>query len=254
MTFQPPPPGPPGGPPAPPPPPGKWGPPPAGGSRPGAFDPKTVNPLDWALLGIGVVLFLFSFFEYYTVSVGPYSDSASAWHFGSGSFLGWFAFIAGLAAAVIVALGLFMPTVKLPVANYVAAVGLFAISAVLYILGFIVIGPDDSSCGGNSACENAFSDAFGFGFSYWLSFILVIAGAVIALMRAQQTGAQLPGPLAGVPTIGGGHKSQAGIGGHAAQPGYGQQAPGYGAPPAPGPGPGTAPPPPPPGGGYGPPQ
>ena len=62
MTFQPPPPGPPGGPPAPPPPPGQWGPTPAGGSRPGAFAPKTVNPLDWALLGIGGVLFLFSFF------------------------------------------------------------------------------------------------------------------------------------------------------------------------------------------------
>src|SRR3954462_3514670 len=118
MTFQPPPP-PPGGNPPPPPPPGQWGPPPGGGypAPQGGFDPKTVNPLDWALLGIGVVLLLFSFFEYYPVDVGIVSDSAGAWHFGSGSFIGWFAFVLGLAAAAIVALGLFMPAVKLPVAN-----------------------------------------------------------------------------------------------------------------------------------------
>lgn len=208
MTFQPPPP-PPGDNPPPPPPPGQWG-PGQGGAQ--SFDPKTVNPLDWALLGIGALVFLFSFFAYYTVDVGAFSDSTGAWHFGSGTFIGWFAFILGLAAAVIVALGLFMPAVKLPVANYVAAIGLFAASAVLYILGFFVIGPDDSQCLGNSQCENAFDDAFGFGFSYWASLILVIAGAVVALMRAQQTGAQLPGPLGSIPNIGA-KGPQGGIGG-----------------------------------------
>ena len=227
MSFQPPPP-PPGGappPPPPPPPPGQWGPPPGGG-QPG-FNPSSVNPLDWALLGIGAILFLFSFFEYYSVSAGGFSASDGAWHFSSGSFIGWFAFLFGLAAAVVVALGIFMPAFKLPVANYVAAVGLFGVSTLLYIIGFFAIGPDDSACGGISACENAIDNAFSFGFSYWLSFIAVIAGAVLALMRAQQTGAALPGPLASIPTIGGGKG---------------------GSTPPPGPG---APPPPP---GYGPPQ
>ena len=267
MSYQPPP-QPPGG--NPPPPPGQWGPPPGAG-RP-AFDPKTVNPLDWALVGIGVVLFLFSFFEYYTASIAGFSDSSGAWHFGSGSFIGWFAFIAGLAAAVIVALGIFAPSMKLPVANYVAAIGLFALSAVFYILGFFIIGPDDSGCGGNTQCENLVDDAFSFGFSYWLSFILVIAGAVIALMRAQQTGTRLPGALAGLPNIGqrgpqggvgGGHPGYGqqppapGYGPPPQQPGYGQQppqpGPGYGPPPGgqpPQPGPGAPPPPP----GYGPPR
>jgi hypothetical protein len=243
MTFQPPPP-PPGGTP-PPPPPGQWGPPPTG--RPGGgatFDPKTVNPLDWALLGIGGVLFIFSFFEYYSVSVGGFSDSTGAWHFDSGSFVGWFAFILGLAAAVIVALGIFMPAIKLPVPNYVAALGLFAASAVLYILGFFIIGVDDSQCLGNSRCESALDDAFGFGFSYWLSFIAVLAGVVITLMRSQQTGTKLPGALGNLPNIGQ-HGPQGGIGGQ--QAGYGQPPQGgYGQPPQ-----GGAPPPPPPG--YGPP-
>ena len=246
MSFQPPP-GPPGGPPPPPPPPGAWGPPPGGQS---GFDPKTVNPLDWALLGIGAILFLFSFFQYYTVDYGGISVSDGGWHFGSGSFIGWFGFIAGFAAAVIVALGIFMPAFKLPVPNYVAAVGLFALSTVFYILGFFIIGPDDSACLGSSRCEDAVDNAFGFGFSYWLSLIAVIAGAVIALMRAQQTGAPLPGALGSLPNIGS-RGPQGGIGG--GQPPY---------PPAPGPGPGGPPPPPPgynpppppPPPGYGPPQ
>ena len=154
MTFQPPPPpqGPPGGTPPPPPPPqgpppgqppGQWGPPPGqpgpGGS--GGFDPKSINQFDWALLGIGVLLFLFSFFAYYTVDVGAFSDSTGAWHFGDLSFIGWFAFLAGLAGSVVVALAIFMPHVKLPFPNYVAALGLYAISAILYIIGFIAIGP-----------------------------------------------------------------------------------------------------------------
>jgi hypothetical protein len=198
------------------------------------------------LLGIGAVLFIFSFFEYYTVSAGGFSDSAGGWHFSDGTFIAWFAFILGFAASVIVALGIFLPAFKLPVANYVAAMGLFALSAVLYLIGFFIIGPDDSQCLGNSACENAIDDAFGFGFSYWLSFILVIAGAVIALMRAQQTGAALPGALGSLPNLGqrgpqggvhGGQQYPAA--GYGAPPGYGapqQPAPGYGAPQQPAPG------------------
>jgi len=208
MTFQPPPPPPPppgppaGGPPAGPPP-GEWGPPPGQGpSGAGGFDPKSVNQFDWGILGVGALLLIFSFFDYYTVSVGPISDSTGGWHFSDGSFIGWFAFILGLAGAGVVALGLFMPHVKLPMANYAAAILLFGASAVLYILGFFIIGPDDGVCGGVSACEDAIDNAFGFGFSYWASLILVIAGAVLAMMRAQQTGATLPGPLNNMPKIG----------------------------------------------------
>src|SRR4051812_29036179 len=104
MTFQPPPPPPGGNPPAQPPgpnpgpPPGQWGPPPGGGypAPQGGFDAKTVNPHDWAIIGAGVLAFLFSFISFYsgaditfeghTQSVD--GGSASAWNdvFGGGFF------------------------------------------------------------------------------------------------------------------------------------------------------------------------
>src|SRR5690348_14070625 len=90
MTFEPPPPPgsvpPPSGeqdqwapPPAPPgygaPPPaqpqGAWG-PPQGSPYPAprsTFDPKTVNPLDWGILGAGLLAFIFSFIDFYTAGV-----------------------------------------------------------------------------------------------------------------------------------------------------------------------------------------
>ena len=84
MTFQPPPP-PPGGNPPPPPPPGQWGPPPGGGygAPQGGFDPKNVNPLDWGIIGAGVLAFIFSFINFYTYSAkGGFSGVSvdqSAW-------------------------------------------------------------------------------------------------------------------------------------------------------------------------------
>jgi hypothetical protein len=212
MTYQPPPPPPPGpgGPP-----PGQWG----GPARPG-FDPKTVNPLDWGILGIGALMLIFSFFGYYSWSYEgfgvSYSASLSAWHFGGGTFVAWFAMIIGVLAAVVVALGLFLPTLNLPIPFRIAALGLFGISFLLYVIA--IFAHEDFGPGG------------GHGFSFWISLIFAAAGAVLALMRVQQTGGQLPGPLAGLPNIG-------------------AKAPGgspTGQPPA-GPPPGYAPPPPPPG-------
>jgi uncharacterized membrane protein YidH (DUF202 family) len=219
MTFQPPPPG--GNPPAPPPPPpGQWGPPPTGPSRPGGgFDPKTVNPLDWAILGISfLILIPFSFFGYYSFGAGGFSVSYGAWHTTGGTFLAWLAMIIGFLAGVPVALELFMPAFKLPIPSRLLSLYMFAASFILYIIAIFAhddFGPDG-----------------GHGFSFWLSMILVLAGSVLSLMRMQQTGAQLPGPLANIPTIGGPRGSQGGAG------------------PRPGPGPGPNAPPP----GYGPPQ
>ena len=95
MTFQPPPP--------PPPPPGY---PPPGGQQPRpGFDPKTVNPLDWAILAVGLLAFIFSFISYY---VGRLSTSGSCFGFSGGStgsesawhgFFGWFAVLCAPLAA-----------------------------------------------------------------------------------------------------------------------------------------------------------
>ena len=192
MTFQPPP-----GDTPPPPPPSQWGPPPGGG--PAKFDPKTVNNLDWGILGIGALLFIFSFFGYYTwdfpsyhvggVSVGGGSVSYSAWHTSGGTWLAWFAMIIGVLAAVVVALELFMPQLKFPLPSRLLALAMFAFSFLLYVIAIFAhddFGPDG-----------------GHGFSFWLSLILAAGNAVLSLMRLQQTGGTLPGPLNSLPRIGG---------------------------------------------------
>jgi hypothetical protein len=246
MSFQPPPP-PPGG--TPPPPPGQWGPP--AGSQPG-FDPKNVNPLDWGILGVGLLMFIFSFIDYYTYGAKRVCETVSGQRIcggGGGSsvdqsawsgFFGWFALLLAIAGSVLVALELFMPQMKLPVPNRLAALGCYALATVLLILALFVV-PDYG--GGGPGYDQAVEEGHGFG--YWASLILAIAGTVLALMRLQQTGGKLPGALGGLPNIGQ-HGPQGGPGGQPPQPG-----PGYGPPPGPGPQPGPGAPPPP---GYGPPR
>ena len=104
--------GPPPGSPPPPPPGGGYGPPASYGSGPGPsgtgkFDPKTVNPLDWGVLGAALLALIFSFFAFYAYDPKGIAktecssrqaslnsvekqlcggDTASAWH----GFFGWF--------------------------------------------------------------------------------------------------------------------------------------------------------------------
>lgn len=202
MTFQPPPPPPPppAGPPTPPPPPpGSWGPPPGQGPTGGggSFDPKSVNQLDWAILGAGVLAFIFSFVSYYTFSpthCGSLCDGISvdenAWH----GFFGWFAMLAALAGSAAVGLALFQPNVKLPMANRAIAVIAYAVASLCVILALFLV-PGYLGYDGSGIDK-------GHGFGYWISLIVILAGLVLSLMRAQQTGTSLPGPLNNVPKIG----------------------------------------------------
>lgn len=175
MTFQPP---------APPPPPS------GGAGGPAPFDPKTVNNLDWGILAAGFLTFIFSFFDYYTASYGPYSGSENAWH----GFFGWFAMLLAVGGAVCVALELFAPHVKLPMPNRLLGLGLFAVATLCVILALFV-SPIDVPSGSGFDTGN--------GFGYWASLIVIIAGTVLSLMRFQQKGGQLPGALNKIPNIGG---------------------------------------------------
>lgn len=213
MTFQPPPPPPPppppqSPPPPPPPPPGQWGPPPGQGpsGSGGGFDPSSVNTLDWAIMGAGVLLFLFSFIDFYsgvTLTVNGHSESfsggsASAWHsvFGGG-FFAWFAMVFGLAGAVILALQVFGNGVKLSIPSRALTFLLFGVGFVFEIIAiFVSPGYSYSGFGGSA------SASIDHGFGFWFSLILLAAGAVLSLMRAQQTNTALPGPLANLPKIG----------------------------------------------------
>jgi hypothetical protein len=195
MTFQPPPPPPagppPGGPPPPPPPPPPGQPPvgpPSGpgwggpANRPGGgFDPKSVNPLDWGILGAGVLAFIFSFVSYYTFSQGPFSVDESAWH----GFFGWFAMLLALVGSAVVAVEVFAPQVKLPAPNRLIALGAYALAAICVILAsFITPGYLGYDVGAGVDT--------GRGIGFWISLIVILAGAVLSFMRFQQTGGQLP--------------------------------------------------------------
>ena len=223
MTFQPPPP-PPGGnpPPPPPPPPGQWGPPPGGGG-PHGVDPKNVNPLDWGIAGAGLLAFIFSLFNYYTISVniegiGGGSASANAWH----GFFGWAAALLAVAGGALVAMELFAPQMKLPVTNRVAGLGCFGVATLFVIIALFTNAYDDHGIKGVDT---------GHGFGYWASLIVIVAGTVLSLMRVQQTGTKLPGALGNLPNIGA-KGPQGGIGGSGGTPPP-PPPPGYGQPPAP---------------------
>jgi hypothetical protein len=203
----------------------------------GGFDPKSVNPLDWAILGIGFLVLIFSFFGFYTASnsggagFAAASKSAGAWHeiFGGG-FFGWIAMVFAVAGTVALAITLFAPQIRMPFPGRLIALAGFAAGLLCELLA-VFIHPKFFHESATILGQH-FSADFGHGFSFWISLVLILAGAVLCLMRLQQTGGQLPGPLGNVPNIGG-HRS------------------GNRPPPPPPPGPGYGPPAG--GGGYGPP-
>ncbi|MGX7680961.1 hypothetical protein ACSMXN_18905 [Jatrophihabitans sp. DSM 45814] len=154
-----------------------------------SFDPKTVSPLDWGIIGAGVLTLLFSFFGYYKYSVKisilgssqSNSDTFSAWH----GFFGWFAALVAFAAAVLLAAEL-IAKMTLPFPVRLVVLGGFGLALLCTILAlFVVPGPSGFSGAGVSFDK-------GHGFSYWLSLIILIAGTVLSYLRFQQTGGKLP--------------------------------------------------------------
>lgn len=171
-----------------------WG---ASAGSEGSFDPKAVNPLDWTLLGIGFLALIFSFFGFYTFKAAGYSESFSAWHdIAGGGFFGWIGMVFAVLGAAALAVLLFAPHVRLPMAGRLLCLIGFAAAAICELLA-IFVHPTfvNVSVFGTHV-------TFGHGFSFWLTLILVLAGTVIALKRAQQTGTPLPGPLSNIPKIG----------------------------------------------------
>jgi hypothetical protein len=177
--YQPPPPPPPQQGYAPPPPPSGYPPPPPpqpayppqGYAQPGyppapsgsgvKFDPKSVNPMDWAIFGVAFLAFIFSFLPYYTVSASfegiSRSDSESAWH----GFFGWFAIILVLAAAGLLAIELFAPQLKLPVPIRLSSLIGWAVATLSVILALVVF-PEDVPDGlGRSGADHRRGGAVG---------------------------------------------------------------------------------------------
>jgi hypothetical protein len=288
--------GPPSGPPGSPPAGGGYGPPPsygsggpggagvpgaAGAPRSSGFDAKSVNPLDWAILGAGLLALIFSFFAFYSYdpkgvaskecssSASSLSsvekslcggDSASAWH----GFFGWFGVLLLVVAALAVAMALFAPQVSLPVPARLLGAGLAALGVLMIIVSLFVIPdwPPIADLGVSSSAYDKVIDN-GVGFSWYIVLLLGLVITALSVMRHQQTGGSLPGRGASAsgagPSTEYGQPSgyargqEPGYGTPGQQPGYGTpgQQPGYGTPAqqpggyaAPQPGQGSVPPPP----------
>jgi hypothetical protein len=169
--------------------------------------------MDWALIAVGALAFLFSFISYYKFSVsgaGSLGDSASysAWHdIDGGGFVGWFGIIIALVGTVVVGLSLFAPqvTIPVPVPPRLLALYVFVAAAVFEILALVLhpkFGSDN---------EDGFKASFGHGFGFWLCLLLAIAAAVLSYLRLKATGGKLPWEKSGnatPPPYSGGYPQQ----------------------------------------------
>ena len=212
-------------------------------SRP-AFDAKSVNPLDWAIIGGAIVAFIFSFFEYYTASanvngvlnacraqaeqagvdpslcssavssqnLSSASDSVGAWSHG---FFGWFGVLLLLGAAVMTLVAVMAPQAKAPTQVRMFALAAAGLGLLCTFIALFVDPAVPNTSGIPSGVSVSDLVDIGRGFSYWIILIVSVALAVAAFLRFQQSGGQLPGR-----------------GGSAGAPAYGAPA-GYGTPPAP---------------------
>jgi len=164
---------------------------PIGGGYPApssGFDISKVAPFDLGIIGAGVLAFLLSFFSWYTVSFsGIYGGlggfgadySGSAWN----GFFGWFAVLLAVAGAAVVAVSIFMPTLKLPVPIRLVALGAFAVSVLSMLLALVVFPEDVPDVSGIDT---------GRGWAYWVAFLVIIAGLVLSVLQFLKGGGTLP--------------------------------------------------------------
>ncbi|HEY3713092.1 MAG TPA: hypothetical protein VGL39_01095 [Jatrophihabitantaceae bacterium] len=167
-------------PPIPPPATQQWSaPPPAqqSASSGGGFNPAAVDRFDWGILAAGFLAFIFSFVSYYTASFHGASGSINAWH----GFFGWFAMLVALLASGLLAVHIFAPTVQLPVPVRLTVLGGYAVATLCVVLAGLI---DAESV------PSPYSSGRGAG--YYLSLIVILAGAVLSFLRLRATGGKLP--------------------------------------------------------------
>jgi hypothetical protein len=161
-------------------------------ARRGGVDPASVKPMDWGIMAAGVLALIFSTFDYYTATAkaagNSASDSISAWH----GFFGWFATLLALAGAIVLAVHIFAPAVQLRIPVRLTVLGAFLLSVLCMIIaGFVT--PGAKSSGELSATLGVqVSIDYGRGAGYFLSLIVILAGAVLSFLRLRETGGALP--------------------------------------------------------------
>jgi hypothetical protein len=153
------------------------------------LDVRTVHPLDWAIVGAGLLTLIFSFTSYYTyemkqtcVTVGGAQvcgdgGNGGDWNAFHGYF-GWIAMVLALTGSVAVALALLVRPARPSGTIRLIGVIDYALATVSVVIALFLI-PDPFGIRGFNK---------GHGYGYWISLILIIAGLVMSLMRWQATG------------------------------------------------------------------
>lgn len=142
------------------------------------FNPATVAKGDWAVLGIGVLMLIFSFFGWLTADLGPDgSISQGGWH-------GWWVLIQLILLAIVVVKAVQVFTGNLR--KEIPGVALAGAGALLVLLTLI-------------ALIQAFNQDFGIGpgFGIWVYFILSFGLTYFLALSAQREGKlpfKVPGP------------------------------------------------------------
>jgi hypothetical protein len=137
---------------------------------------QQAHAYDISIVAAGVLAFIFSLFSYYTVSVSVAgigaSTSESAWH----GFFGWFAALVALASSAVLAAAVF-GRVAMPFPVRLTVLVGYIVAAVCVIIALFVI-PGKVDAPGVD---------YGHGIGYWISLIVIIAGAVLAYLRKDAT-------------------------------------------------------------------
>jgi hypothetical protein len=171
--------------------------------RSGRFDPQEVDVKDWAIMGAGVLAFVFSFPSYYVgkatskitgkdcpaLSASAVRGTESAWH----GFFGWFAALVAVLAAILLAMHLFGPKMAIPIR--LAVFGGFALALLSVILAFFIhpgTGQSTTRTGQIGSCTLKFETHIGHGFGYWVSMAVIAVGAVLAYLQLRNSGEPVP--------------------------------------------------------------
>jgi hypothetical protein len=120
------------------------------------------------VFGAGILLFIFTFFSWNSVTVGPFTASADAWATGRGKFMGWLLIILLIWEAVLLAVSMGKLAIpELPAQPILISLGLGALVVLFGILRF-------------------FQDGSTRAWAAWIGLILLIALAVGLFLRWQE--------------------------------------------------------------------
>ena len=133
-----------------------------------------LTPLDYGIVGAGVLAFVFSFVDYYEVTVRGVTTTDGAWH----GLFGWFAASVALLGALVVVIASLRPG-RPP---YRTVLAVFAIATASVIAALFTSGFDTSRAHAVGVAADT-----GHGYGYWVSLIAIIVGTGLALTRVQQT-------------------------------------------------------------------